>query len=35
LGETALMFLVHPTLTEMDMQETADAVEKVLACATR
>jgi dTDP-4-amino-4,6-dideoxygalactose transaminase len=35
LGETALMFLVHPTLSESDMQDTADAVEKVLACATR
>ena len=35
LGETALMFLVHPTLTEMDMEDTAAAVEKVLACATR
>jgi hypothetical protein len=35
LGETALMFLVHPTLSESDMQDTADAVEKVLAYATR
>ena len=33
LGETALMFLVHPTLTEPDMRDTADAVEKVLAHA--
>lgn len=33
LGETALMFLVHPTLNERDMQDTADAVEKVLAFA--
>jgi dTDP-4-amino-4,6-dideoxygalactose transaminase len=30
LGETSLMFLVHPTLTESDMRDTADAVEKVL-----
>jgi hypothetical protein len=30
LGETALMFLVHPTLSEADMHDTADAVEKVL-----
>ena len=30
-----LMFLVHPTLTDADMHETADAVEKVLAHATR
>ncbi len=35
LGETALMFLVHPTLSERDMRDTADAVEKVLACAVR
>ncbi|HYK35225.1 DegT/DnrJ/EryC1/StrS aminotransferase family protein [Alloacidobacterium sp.] len=35
LGETALMFLVHPTLTERDMHDTADALEKVLACAGR
>jgi dTDP-4-amino-4,6-dideoxygalactose transaminase len=34
LGETSLMFLVHPTLAETDMQDTADAVEKVLAHAT-
>jgi len=33
LGETALMFLVHPTLSERDMHDTADAVEKVLAYA--
>lgn len=35
LGETALMFLVHPTLTERDMHDTADAVERVLAHAQR
>ena len=35
LGETALMFLVHPTLDERDMQDTSAAVAKVLACATR
>ena len=34
LGETSLMFQVHPTLSETDMHETADAVEKVLAHAT-
>ena len=34
LGETSLMFQVHPTLSESDMHETADAVEKVLAHAT-
>jgi len=34
LGETSMMFLVHPTLCGTDMCETADAVEKVLAHAT-
>ena len=34
LGETALMFLVHPTLTENDMHDTANAVDKVLSAAT-
>src|SRR5271157_60795 len=35
LGETSLMFLVHPTMTDTDMHDTADAVEKVLAHSTR
>ena len=35
LGETALMFLVHPTLSEEDMRDTADALEKVLSSAVR
>lgn len=35
LGETSLMFLVHPTLAERDMHDTADAVEKVLTHAAR
>ncbi|MFA7062279.1 MAG: DegT/DnrJ/EryC1/StrS aminotransferase family protein [Pedobacter sp.] len=30
LGKTSLMFLVHPTLTEADMQDTVAAVEKVI-----
>jgi dTDP-4-amino-4,6-dideoxygalactose transaminase len=34
LGETALMFLVHPTLSESDIHDTADAVGKVLAAAS-
>lgn len=34
LGETSLMFLVHPTLTEGDMHETGLAVSKVLDAAT-
>jgi dTDP-4-amino-4,6-dideoxygalactose transaminase len=35
LGETALMFLVHPTLSEPDIEDTAAALEKVLARATK
>ncbi|ACA58597.1 DegT/DnrJ/EryC1/StrS family aminotransferase [Candidatus Desulforudis audaxviator] len=34
LGETSLVFLVHPTLSETDMDDTARAVEKVLQFAT-
>ncbi|HCG98528.1 MAG TPA: aminotransferase, partial [Actinobacteria bacterium] len=34
LGETSLMFLVHPTLSEEDMADTCAAVEKVMAAAT-
>jgi dTDP-4-amino-4,6-dideoxygalactose transaminase len=34
LGETSLMFLVHPTLSEQDMLDTALAVEKVLTGAS-
>jgi dTDP-4-amino-4,6-dideoxygalactose transaminase len=33
LGETSLMFLVHPTLGPADMADTCRAVEKVLARA--
>lgn len=33
LGETSLMFLVHPTLSEKDMADTCDAVEKVFDAA--
>ena len=35
LGETSLMFLVHPTLEEEDMLETCQAVEKVMRVAVR
>lgn len=35
LGETSLMFLVHPTLSEQDMADVAQAVEKVLTAAQR
>jgi dTDP-4-amino-4,6-dideoxygalactose transaminase len=34
LGETSLMFLVHPTLQPSDIEDTARAVEKVMAHAT-
>lgn len=34
LGETSLMLLVHPTLTESDLADTCAALEKVLAAAT-
>jgi dTDP-4-amino-4,6-dideoxygalactose transaminase len=34
LGETSLMFLVHPTLTEKDMQSVAAAVKRVMANAS-
>ncbi|HEY6240664.1 MAG TPA: DegT/DnrJ/EryC1/StrS family aminotransferase [Burkholderiales bacterium] len=30
LGETSLMFMVHPTLSERDMRDVARAVEKVM-----
>jgi dTDP-4-amino-4,6-dideoxygalactose transaminase len=33
LGETSLMFLVHPTLSEKDMLDTCHAVEKVMNVA--
>lgn len=35
LGRTAMMFLVHPTLSEEDMIDTVKAVEKVMASAGR
>lgn len=35
LGETSLMFLVHPTLTDSDMDDTLAAVAQVLAEASR
>lgn len=34
LGETSLMFLVHPTLSQTDMQDTCQAVAKVMKCAS-
>ena len=35
LGETSLMFLVHPTLRDGHMYDTCDAVGKVMAAARR
>jgi dTDP-4-amino-4,6-dideoxygalactose transaminase len=35
LGETSLMFLVHPTLTPEHMRSTALAMEKVMAVAAK
>ncbi len=35
LGDTSLMFPVHPTLTEKDMNDMADAVLKVMRVATQ
>lgn len=35
LGETSLMFLVHPTLTVADMRDTCRAVEKVFSAASK
>ena len=34
LGETSLMLLVHPTLSEKDMQDTCEAVAKVFEVAS-
>jgi len=33
LGETSLMFMVHPTLETSDMEDTATAIQKVMAVA--
>jgi dTDP-4-amino-4,6-dideoxygalactose transaminase len=35
LGETSLMFLVHPTLGEVEMTDTVAAVRKVMQAATQ
>lgn len=35
LGENSLMFLVHPTLGQEDMEDTVQAVTKVMRLATR
>jgi len=33
LGETSMMFLVHPTLSDSDMHDAAEAVKKVMSAA--
>ena len=35
LGETSLMFMVHPTLKSTELRDTARAIEKVMNAATR
>ena len=35
LGETSLMFLVHPTLTEAEIHQTCDAIHAVMGQACR
>ncbi len=35
LGETSLMFLVHPTLTEGEIQKTCDVLKEVMGQAVR
>jgi len=35
LGETSLMFLVHPTLTENEIQQTCDAITSVMGLAVK
>ena len=35
LGETSLMFLVHPTLTKDEIQKTCDAITTVMNLATK
>ena len=35
LGGTSLMFLVHPTLTEEEIQQTSDAIISVMGLAIK
>jgi hypothetical protein len=35
LGETSLMFLVHPTLTEAEVAKTCEVASRVLSAASR
>jgi dTDP-4-amino-4,6-dideoxygalactose transaminase len=34
LGETSLMFLVHPTLTEIEIRKTCDVIKDVMSIAS-
>jgi dTDP-4-amino-4,6-dideoxygalactose transaminase len=34
LGETSLMFLVHPTITDIELEKTCSAIKKVMAKAS-
>ncbi len=35
LGETSLVFLVHPTLTEKEISMTCDAIKTIMSEATK
>jgi dTDP-4-amino-4,6-dideoxygalactose transaminase len=35
LGETSLVFLVHPTLTKDEIQQTCEAITSVMSLATK
>ena len=35
LGETSLMFLVHPSLTQDEIQQTTIAIHEVLEAASK
>ena len=35
LGETSIMFLVHPTLTQAEVDKTCEAIGRVMRMASR
>ncbi|MNZ82125.1 hypothetical protein D3C78_1008160 [compost metagenome] len=35
LGETSVMFLVHPTLTDAELEQTCSALQAVMALAVK
>ena len=35
LGETSLMFLVHPTLTQLEIDKTVDVIKRVFTLASK